>query len=90
MMAVISQCLESRSIDEIKEMISICFENIETNMDLTYILSYLTYVYDFNVENLESLQIPGESIYTNGVWVFEYDTQETKKMIEEELSNFNS
>jgi LCP family protein required for cell wall assembly len=80
-MAVISQCLEERTIDEIKEMIGLAFENIKTNIELQKVLSYLVYAYNFNTENLELLQLPGESIYTNNVWLFNYDKDETDKMI---------
>jgi anionic cell wall polymer biosynthesis LytR-Cps2A-Psr (LCP) family protein len=80
-MAVISQCLEKRTIDEIKEMIGLAFENIKTNIELQKVLSYLVYAYNFNTENLELLQLPGESIYANNIWLFNYDKDETDKMI---------
>lgn len=88
MMAVISKCLETRSIDEIKDMIGIAFENIKTNLSYSYILSYLVYAYNFNIENLELMQIPGASVYTNEVWVFRINESETEEMIANTIANF--
>ena len=89
MMAVVSKCLQSRNIDEIKEIVGIAFENIETNLSLSYILSYLVYAYNFNIANLELSQLPGKSVYTNEVWVFDFYKTETKQMIYNLLQEFN-
>ena len=37
---------------------------------------------DFNTENLMLEQLPGQSIYTNGVWIFKSDEIETKNLFE--------
>lgn len=65
-----------RTIDEIKEIIKLAFEYVDTNLSVSYILSYLVFAIDFNTENLILEQLPGESIYTNGVWVFKENEDE--------------
>ena len=65
-----------RTIDEIKEIIKLAFEYVDTNLSVSYILSYLVFAIDFNTENLILDQLPGESIYTNGVWVFKENEDE--------------
>ena len=63
-----------------KEIISLGFKNIDTNLSLSYILSYLVFVTEFDTVNLTLEQLPGESIYTNGVWVFKVDEEKAKEM----------
>ena len=89
MMTVVEQCLQSKSIDEIKKMINVAFENIDTNMSVSYILSYLVYAYNFKIENLELSQLPGASVYSNEVWVFKYQEKEAEKLISDILEEFN-
>lgn len=67
------------------EIIKLGFENVKTNMSLGYILSYLIYATDFNPENLSSEQLPGKSIYSNGVWVFQPDKEQVEELFEKLL-----
>ena len=80
-MAVLQQTLKVRSSEEIKEIIKLGFENIDTNLNLSYILSYLVFITEFDTANLVMEQLPGESIYTNGVWIFKIDQEKTKELI---------
>ena len=79
-LAVLQQTLNVKSVDELKEIISLGFKNIDTNLSLSYILSYLVFVTEFDTVNLTMEQLPGESIYTNGVWVFKVDEEKAKEM----------
>jgi len=68
LLAIVKQCLETRSVDELSQIISVIFENLNTNLSLSYIVSYLISAYDFNIENLRLEQLPGKSVYSNQVW----------------------
>ena len=72
------QTLKVKSTDEIKEIIKLAFNNVNTNLSLKYILSYLVFITDFNTKNIVLEQLPGQSIYTNGVWIFKKDDEKTK------------
>lgn len=82
-LAVVKQTLKVKSIEEIAEIIKLGLQNIKTNLSSSYILSYLAYASDFNTDNLRLEQLPGESIYTNGVWVFKADKEKTAKLFGE-------
>ena len=71
-----------RTKEEITEIIKLAFNNIDTNLSLKYILSYLVFVLDFDTENLILEQLPGESIYTNGVWIFKNDEEKSNMLFE--------
>ena len=80
--AVIQQTLKVKTIDEITEIIKLGFECVKTNLSLSYVLSYLVYASEFNVDRLVLEQLPGNSIYVNGVWVFKVDFGKTELLFE--------
>lgn len=89
LVATINQCLNNKSSNEIIQIAKTIFDNVKTNLSIQYILSYLVYAYQFNTENLVMEQLPGESVFINGVWVFNHNPEETNKMIDKILENFN-
>lgn len=80
--AVLEQTLQVKSINEIKEIIKLGFDNIDTNLGIDYIFSYLVFITDFNPDNLQLEQLPGESIYSNGVWIFKANEEESRLLFE--------
>lgn len=85
----IKQCLEIKDIETLKSIIETVFDDIETNIELPIIFSYLVYAYEFNFENLSMNQLPGKSVYKNKLWVFEKDLVETQKVLNTLLIDFN-
>lgn len=81
-LAVLNQTLKVRTKEEITEIIKLCFENIDTNLSLKNILSYLVFMIDFDTENIVLEQLPGESVYVNGVWVFKENEIKAKNLFE--------
>ena len=63
-------------------MVKVGLENVKTNLSLGYLISYLAFVIDFDPKDLVLEQLPGKSIYTNGVWVFAADKNQTKNLFE--------
>ena len=88
--AAIEQCLEVNDLSTMKEIVTTVFDNLETDCSLTTILSYLVYIYDFDMDDLSTAQIPGESVLANSLWVFQYDEDETEELMAEILEDFNS
>ena len=82
-LAICKQVLNVRTIDEIKEIIEFGFDNIKTNIALEDIISYSILAMDFDPEKLRLEQLPGDSVYTNGVWVFKLNESECNKLLEE-------
>jgi anionic cell wall polymer biosynthesis LytR-Cps2A-Psr (LCP) family protein len=83
-----NQVLEKMSSSELSEIVKIAFDNVETNMSLSYIMSYMVYAYNFDTNNIDERQLPGASVYTNNVWLFAYNKSESQTMIKEVLANF--
>ena len=81
-LTLVNQIIKSKSKEEMSEIIKVVFENIDTNISVSYILSYLVFVTDFNTENIILEQLPGESMYSNGVWLFKKNEEETKILFE--------
>ena len=90
LMAVAEQTLEANDLSKLKDIIETIFANLETDCPLSVIFSYLTYVYDFDMDNLEMQQVPGTSVLANNLWVFQYDEEETEEMMQGVLEHFNS
>lgn len=88
--ALAKQTLASNDLSKLKQIIEKIFDNLETDCPMTVMFSYLTYVYDFNMDNLETEQLPGTSVLANDLWVFQYDEDETEDMMERILKHFNS
>lgn len=90
LMAVAEQAISANDLSKLKEIAETIFDNLETDCPLSVILSYLAFVYDFDMDNLETAQIPGTSVLANKLWVFEYDEDETEEIMETILEHFNS
>lgn len=89
-MAVAEQTLAANDMSKLKEIVETVFDNLETDCPMSVIISYLAYVYDFDMDNLETAQVPGTSILANEMWVFQYDEDETEELMQGILAHFNS
>lgn len=89
--ATLEQCLSINNIDTLKELVSAVFKYVETNIELHYALSYLSYLYDFSTDDLIMEQLPGKSIQSqNGIWIYNYDEEETIKLFNNIIQEFNN
>ena len=78
----IRQTLQMKNLTKSKKLIGTVFDNLDTNLTLDTLSPYAPYVVDFNITNIESLQLPGESQKLNNLWFFVHDEEETKIMVE--------
>lgn len=81
--ALAKQTLRPENILKINEFIEIANQYVETNLNFEQLKDYLPYIVEFNIEDLKTELLPGESVLTNGVWVFEADTEKTEEMIDQ-------
>ena len=79
--AAIEQTLTAKNVTKIKDIITVGFNNLETNIKLDDILDYVPYVVNFSTENISSEMLPGQSEKCNGIWIFIHSNAETKKTV---------
>jgi len=79
--ALAKQLLVPENLTKVPEFLDIAKEYIETNMNFDAIKDYAPYAVNFNVNNLKTDKLPGESELANGVWIYCVDEDESKKVI---------
>lgn len=88
--ATLKQTLKLGNIFKIGEILEIAHENVETNLELSYIKDYIPYVVEFNTENLQTAALPGttpDMKETNNVSVFVFDKDATEELIQSMFNN---
>lgn len=81
MKVVAQKVLQTRDIDKIKSIAKDIFDNLETNIKWDQAVGYIPYAIDFNMEELEMSQLPGEMIKTT-LWFFKPDNQKSKEVVD--------
>lgn len=84
--ATLKQTLKPSNIFKLGQILEIAQENIESNLEFSYIKNYIPYAVEFNTENLQTAVLPGTTPdlkNTNNVSIFVVDEKETKKLVEE-------
>lgn len=80
--ATIKQSINIKNLFKANTITKTIFKNIETNMKKEDLYKYIPAVANFNMENIVSEQLPGESEKCNGLWFFLHNKTQTKKVIE--------
>lgn len=78
----INQTIKIENIFKSKKIIDSVFNNIDTNLDKKDLYPYIPKAVEFDTNNIENIQIPGESQKYNNLWFFNYYKKETKKLLE--------
>jgi len=81
----IKQTLQFRNVTKINDLIKIAFDNIETNLDLDYVLKYSPAAIEFDVSAIQTAYLPGGSatLGPQNLWFYKVNKNETKKLIQE-------
>lgn len=79
--AMTEQVSKKRLLFQFKKYIKIAKKNVTTNFDFNYVIHYVPYVVDFNMEDLETTTLPGTPKLCNNIWLFIPDKQEIKKLV---------
>lgn len=80
--ATINQLLKPENIFNINKILNVVFENVKTNLDFNTIKDYLPYVVGFDMSDLNTDMLPGESVYCNKAWLYKHDEEKTKSIID--------
>lgn len=86
----LNQLIKPENIFNVNKIINVVFENVKTNLDFNTIKDYLPYVVGFDINNLNTSMLPGESVYCNKAWLYKHDEEETKQVIEDLFININN
>ena len=92
--AVAKQTLKAKNITKIGSLIDIVKKNVKTNInDWKSIKDYIPYAVEFDIENVETATIPGDSARIpapRGLWFFEADENATEALVQEIFKNANT
>ena len=88
--ATIDQLLEPENIFNINKILNVVFENVKTNLDFNTIKDYLPYVVGFDINNLSTDMLPGESVYCNKAWLYKHDEEKTKQVVNKLFVDINN
>lgn len=80
--ATISQTIKFKNITKINSIMKTIFDNLETNLSMEELLSYVPYASNIDLENLSMEQLPGQSELCNEVWIYIHDEEETEKLVD--------
>lgn len=84
-MQVMKQTLKPENITKVFELIDIAKENIISNVNYDVAKDYVPYAVEFDTLDLTTGVLPGYNTNQNeqGTWVFVYNKQQTKELVEE-------
>lgn len=83
--ATLKQTLKLSNIFKLGQILEIAHENVETNLELSFVKDYLPYAVEFNTDNMQTATLPGTTPNlneTNGVSIFVMNKEESQKLIE--------
>lgn len=79
---VAQQVIQTKSVDQIKNVVSSVFDNLVTNITLNKMIGYVPYAIDINMEDLQMNQLPGTPTKLNDLWFFKANYSETKTLVD--------
>lgn len=89
--AVAKQTLKAKNITKIGDLIDIVKRNVDTNIkDWNQIKEYIPYAVNFNTDNIQSENIPGDARRIpagTGLWFFLADEEKTEELVESLFKN---
>lgn len=83
--ATLKQTLKPSNIFKIGQILEIANENVDTNLELSFVKDYIPYAVELDTENITSATLPGTTpdvSTTNGVSVFVADKKAAKELIQ--------
>lgn len=84
---IAKQTLKIGNITKINDLIKIAFDNVETNLDMDYVMKYSPAAVEFDISALQTTYLPGTTPAPFGspipLYFFEVNKTELKKTIQE-------
>lgn len=83
--ATIKQTLKLKNVTKLNDLTKIVFDNVDTNLKMDEVLKYLPAAVEFDIDNIQSANLPGASdrIGPQNLWFFVHDEEETEEIINE-------
>lgn len=81
----LKQTLKPSNIFKIGELLDIANENVETNLELSFIKDYIPYAVEFSTDNMTTATLPGttpDMKETNNVSIFVVNKEKTAELIQ--------
>ncbi len=80
----IKQTLQIKNITKINDLIKIVFDHVDTNLDVNEVLNYIPAAVEFDIKNIESATLPGEStrLGPSELWFFKQYEKQTDDIID--------
>ena len=79
---VATQVIQTRNIDQIKQVLGTIFDNLVTNITLNKAIGYVPYAMDIKLDELQMDQLPGGFAKLNSLWFYKADSTKTKALID--------
>ena len=83
MKATATQLASWKNVGKLKDITEAVFNNLETDMRLTQIISYIPSMLKLNTETLRMEQLPGVSDQINEIWFYLANTDDTCELVNE-------
>ena len=81
--ATLKQLIRFENVTKVLNLLDIVFNNVKTDLTLETIKYYIPYAFKFNMENIKSGMVPGESQKCNGIWIYVANKKQTKQIADE-------
>lgn len=81
----LKQTLQFKNVTKINQLIEIAFDNIETNMDMNYVMKYSPAALEFDVSAIQTAYLPGTPAQFGPqmLWFYRANKTEIKETIQE-------
>ena len=81
----IKQTLQLKNVTKINDLIKIVFDHVDTNLKMNEVLKYIPAAVEFDIKNIESDRLPGESekLGPSKLWFFKQYKNKTEEVINE-------
>ena len=86
---LLKQCIRFKNVTKIIDLATAFFDNVDTDMSLATVISYVPYALQFNPDELLSEQVPGASAMFNSLSFYEYYPKQTKTIVADLLDNIS-
>lgn len=78
----LKQTLKPGNIFKLGEILEIAHQNVDTNLDFSYLKDYLPYAVELNTETIQTDTLPGVNDKANNLWFFFHNEKETNTLIQ--------
>lgn len=85
---LVKQTLQPRNILKLPKLIETYFNNVETNIPMSYVLKMARLADKIDTENLVTNTIPGTDKYINKISYYIYNVEETDIMVKDMFGDF--